>query len=189
MLIQMKLLTDTVFGNGNSIPGGEDIAVLCDDNGFPYYRGSTFKGIFREELLRLLAWKGVDSSESEQIADRLLGKPGDADDFDGSAQFSDFIIPDSVKKVVWEGTGKSGEKVKECLTHLRTFTAIDETGTAKEGSLRMARCVNKGLSFVGGIDCTPDQKELIKEVLPMIKWVGSMRNRGFGKVEFTVRGE
>ena len=24
MLIQMKLLTDTVFGNGNSIPGGED---------------------------------------------------------------------------------------------------------------------------------------------------------------------
>ena len=72
MLIQMKLLTDTVFGNGNSIPGGEDIAVLCDDNGFPYYRGSTFKGIFREELLRLLAWKGVDSSESEQIADMLI---------------------------------------------------------------------------------------------------------------------
>ena len=60
MLIQIRLLSDAIFGNGQSIPGGEDISILCDDKGFPYYKGSTFKGIFREELIRLLEWKGID---------------------------------------------------------------------------------------------------------------------------------
>ena len=56
MKIKMELLSDTIFGNGMSIPGGEDISVLSDENGFPYYKGGTFKGIFREELERFLDW-------------------------------------------------------------------------------------------------------------------------------------
>lgn len=55
MKIQMKLLSDTIFGNGRSLPGEEDISVLSDENGFPYYKGGTFKGIFREELSQYLA--------------------------------------------------------------------------------------------------------------------------------------
>ena len=35
MKIQMELLSDTIFGNGRSIPGEEDISVLSDENGFP----------------------------------------------------------------------------------------------------------------------------------------------------------
>ena len=50
MKIKMELLSDVIFGNGMSVPGGEDISVLCDSNGFPYYKGGTLKGIFREEL-------------------------------------------------------------------------------------------------------------------------------------------
>ena len=46
--IKMTLLSDTIFGNGVSIPGGEDISVLTDENGFPYYKGSSLKGVFRE---------------------------------------------------------------------------------------------------------------------------------------------
>ena len=44
--IKMQLISDVVFGNGMSIPGGEDISILCDEQGFPYYKGGTFKGIF-----------------------------------------------------------------------------------------------------------------------------------------------
>ena len=66
MKIMMRLVSDAVFGNGNSVPGGEDIAVLHDSHGFPKYKGSTFKGIFREELINLLLWKGC--SEEEAIA-------------------------------------------------------------------------------------------------------------------------
>ena len=48
LLIEMTLQSDAVFGNGLSIPGGEDIATQMDDAGFPYLKGNTFKGIFRE---------------------------------------------------------------------------------------------------------------------------------------------
>ena len=48
MKIRMELLSDAIFGNGMSIPGGEDISVLKDAQGFPYFKGSTFKGVFRE---------------------------------------------------------------------------------------------------------------------------------------------
>ena len=56
MKIVMRLLSDTIFGNGESIPGAEDMSVLVDDYGFPYYKGGTLKGIFREELGRYLGY-------------------------------------------------------------------------------------------------------------------------------------
>ena len=49
--------------------------------------------------------------------------------------------------------------------------------SASEGSLRIARCVDAGLIFYSEIDGVEDE-ELVREVLSMIKWIGSMRNRG-----------
>ena len=43
MKIKMELLSDTIFGNGMSVPGGEDISVLHDKHGFPYFKGTTLK--------------------------------------------------------------------------------------------------------------------------------------------------
>lgn len=41
--VRLELLSDTIFGSGHSIPGGEDIAVCQDENGYPYLKGTTFK--------------------------------------------------------------------------------------------------------------------------------------------------
>ena len=41
LMIQMHLESDAIFGNGMSIPGGEDIGVRTDAHGFPYMKGST----------------------------------------------------------------------------------------------------------------------------------------------------
>ena len=41
LIIQMHLESDAIFGNGVSIPGGEDIGIQTDTNGFPYMKGST----------------------------------------------------------------------------------------------------------------------------------------------------
>lgn len=43
MKIRMELLSDAIFGNGMSIPGGEDISVLKDAQGFPYFKGIVFE--------------------------------------------------------------------------------------------------------------------------------------------------
>lgn len=185
MKIKMKLLSDTIFGNGASVPGAEDISVLSDANGFPYFKGTTFKGIFREELERLLEWSG--ESNVEDIGNKLLGESG-ANSFEGKLVFSDFHLSEAVKQQILSEMGEnSPADILDVLTNTRTFTKVSEAGVAEEGSLRIARCVNAGLVFYSEISGVEDEK-LIEEVVGLIKWVGSMRNRGFGKVCITVEG-
>ena len=183
MKIQMKLLSDTIFGNGRSLPGEEDISVLADENGFPYYKGGTFKGIFREELSQYLALTGRD----ESTLTSLLGFPGD-DESESSEKlvFSDFVISDPVKTVVLDeiGTGNP-DAVLNAFTSMRVFTKIGDDGIAANGSLRTARCVNKNIVFISEILCRPEDEDIVADVLGLIKSVGSMRNRGFGMVRIS----
>lgn len=187
MKIKMELKSDTVFGNGSSIPGGEDISVLSDSYGFPYYKGGTFKGVFREELLRYLVWTGEEEKQAEVQVNQLLGKSGDDNLVDnGKLVFSDFFLSDMVKAYVLNEIGReNSQAVLDSFTNLRAFTSIKE-GMASDGSLRMARCVNKGVCLYSEIECDEKDQILVENVLKMIKWVGTMRNRGFGKVQITV---
>lgn len=186
--IKMKLLSDAVFGNGISIPGGEDISILCDPYGFPLYRGGTFKGIFREELTRYLEWSLDSEAEVNEKITRMLGKSGSMmTDDSGRTVFSDFTLSEAVRAAILEETGTGQpELVTDALSHLRTFTKLNEEGMAEEGSLRICRCVNRNLIFYSQAYCFDEDVPLVKDVLKLIKWVGSMRNRGFGKVQLSV---
>lgn len=184
MKIAMKLLSDTIFGNGESIPGAEDIAVLTDSFGFPYYKGGTFKGVFREELIRFLELSGSSDIEISRKVSDLLGNSGDDENSSNKLVFSDLTISGNVKQIIAGEMGKERSlEITDLFTNVRTFTAIGENGIVSRGSLRMARCVNKGNVFYGEILCNQSEEELVKSVLGMIKYIGSMRNRGFGNVE------
>lgn len=182
MKIKMELLSDTIFGNGMSIPGAEDISVLCDEQGFPYYKGGTFKGVFREELERYFELAGEPNAEARTAA--LLGKAGSDPSLE-KLVFSDFVIAERTKRKILKEV-QSPDVVTGITTNLRTFTAIEENGMVKDGSLRIARCVDKGISFYSEILCSDKDRPLVEEVLGMVKWIGSMRNRGFGKVKISV---
>lgn len=188
MKVRMQLISDVIFGNGGSIPGGEDISILSDENGFPYMKGGTFKGIFREEMGNYLAWTVSDQTKIDGELERLLGKGGHMGmQNEDRLIFSDFTLSDYVKnKVLSEIEPGQEYMILDALSHTRMFTAISSDGIVEEGSLRQCRCVNKGLNFYSEIKCLPGDEGLVKEVLSMIKWVGTMRNRGFGKVKLTV---
>lgn len=182
--IRMKLLSDTIFGNGISVPGGEDISILHDENGFPYYKGGTLKGVFREELENYLRLTG--EKDPEQKMAELLGAPGDFEESGARIYFSDLEIPKEVQKRILSEK-LDPESVLDLFTDIRTFTALDDDGIAETGSLRMARCAIKDISYVGEIECecTKEDEKLITNTLKCIKWIGSMRNRGFGQVMIT----
>lgn len=78
------------------------------------------------------------------------------------------------------------DQVLDACTHLRTFTSISEDGSVKEGTLRIGRCIDKGLCFYSELNCQKKDEELVIGVLKLIKWIGTMRNRGFGKVKITI---
>lgn len=185
LLIEMTLQSDAVFGNGLSIPGGEDIATQMDDQGFPYLKGNTLKGIFREELINLLAWSGKEKEETDQLVCTLMGEGGSEQlDEDRKVRFSDLVLHPELRKAVETETRELSEHIA-MFTYTRDFTSLED-GMAKEGSLRQCRCVKSGLHFYGTCFCDAQDEKLVKEVLALIKWVGTMRNRGFGKVNICV---
>lgn len=167
--VTMELLSDTIFGSGYSIPGGEDISVCRDDAGWPYLKGSTFKGLLRESTENYLCWTGGGEAD----LNALFGTAG----WDGSDDERRIHPPELTLKT-------RPASAEDCFVY-RSFTAI-ENGTAKEGSLRTARCVRAGLVFEGLLYCAARDAELLKQSLAGIKWLGTMRSRGFGHV--LVRG-
>lgn len=184
MPLKMKLLSDAVFGSGFSVPGDADIFPQVDDKRFPYMKGSTFKGVFRETLESYLMWQGMDGNEILQKISGLLGTAGSNLDSTHQLVFSDFVLSEAVREKMLELPEISSDEITDTLTNLRTFTRLDEQGMAEDGSLRNVRCINKGLIFYSTIVLSdPEDQDLVRDVLGMIKWVGTMRNRGFGKVK------
>lgn len=185
LMIQMHLESDAIFGNGMSIPGGEDIDVRTDAHGFPYMKGSTLKGLFRKELINYLNWEQKSLEEIKETVQRLAGERGNDDIYNPRKLiFSDLTFhPDLQESVLAEDISR--QELQNIFTYLRTFTGLED-GLAKDGSLRMARCIKKGLNFYGTCCCDQKDEALVCSVLSMIKWAGSMRNRGFGKIEMKV---
>lgn len=195
MNIRIELLSDTVFGSGRSIPGAEDMSILHDPYGFPYLSGTNLKGNLREMAENLVSWKSMDPA----VIRELFGEADSAGmkgEQDSQIFVSDFMLPAEVRKAVLteykvdtvDKMEEFAEEITGLFTELRTFTSVED-GSAKEGSLRVARCLQKGLTFYGNIRCMKEQEPFVKEALSDIKWLGSMRTRGFGMVKIEVIGE
>ncbi len=188
--IQMELLSDTIFGNGVSIPGAEDITVQCDSQGFPYYKGGTFKDLFKEEFENYLYVCGKSKEEIDTNLKAMFGEAGEKDSDARKIVFSSFVLSDGVKQaVVDELASNDPMQITEVFTHIRTFTRMDDNGKVSEGSLRKARCIDKGLFFYSDLTCSDEDKKTIEEALCFVKSIGSMRNRGFGRVKISIVSE
>lgn len=166
--VQMKLCSDAVFGSGYSIPGGEDVAVCRDEGGLPYMRGATWKGLLRESLENLAAWG--EGSQADVTA--LMGEA----DWNG--------LTDG-RRVRLTGLTLTDPPVdpEECFD-LRTFTSLED-GVVKGGTLRTVSCIQAGLIFEGELECDEGDLPLLRDALSGIKWTGTQRSRGFGRVRFT----
>lgn len=165
LTVTMQLLSDTILGSGYSVPGGEDIAVCKDAAGYPYMKGSTFKGLLRESMQNWLTWTG----EALEHLSLIMGEEGRAE-VDGSKRLHVTAL-----------TLKDKPALAEDCYSFRTFTSI-ENGIVKEGTLRSAACIRRGLVFSGEIDCAEEDMALIRNAARAIKHVGTMRSRGFGAV-------
>lgn len=163
--ITMELRSDAVFGSGFSVPGGEDVAVCQDEQGYPYMKGATLKGLLRESLENLTAWTGT----GEEDITALMGQegwPGTADE--RRIRFTALTLNDPP------------QDPEDCFDS-RTFTSL-ENGIVKQGTLHTAACVRRGLAFSGQLQCEEGDVPLLQDGLAGIKWAGTMRSRGFGSI-------
>ena len=165
--VAMELLSDTIFGSGFSIPGGADIAVAVDQDGLPYLKGASLKGLLRESAENCLVWE----NGPQEALDEIFGREG----WNGITQARRLQVTELRLE-------KRPADVSDCFVS-RTFTSIDsETGTAAKGTLRAASCIRQGLRFSGSLYCEQADAALLRKAALGVKWAGTMRSRGFGRI-------
>lgn len=186
--IEVKLITESIFGSGYSIPSEVDLEVVTDEYGLPYMKAKTFKGNFREameEIVRL-----VGKEKYGDIVDKLLGKGEAGLDQWKTLKFSDMRLAKNIRaaieKAVSEGKIEPQE-IKEALTEIRSFTSVDEEGSSKKGSLRHLRVIKKGLIFEVDLyterNLTEEELGILAMTTSYLRHIGTMRTRGKGEIQ------
>lgn len=169
--LTLELLSDAIFATGHSAPGGDDITVAKDSRGLPYVKGSSMKGLFRQALENLLDWKKCE--DEQEILDALLGSPGWRYEVDRRLAFTNLVLNS-------EPDGP--------LFSRRAFTAL-ENGITKAGALRSAECIRAGVIFTGNVFCADEDVPLVTDACRAVKYAGTLRHRGFGRVRVTAAPE
>lgn len=171
-----------------------DADVVFHPAGFPYIPAKRFKGLLKESLQEVLEIMGKEDEYIRSTVLQLFGKPG-AITHEGKLVFRNFFLED------WQNISEElsklssleafyPERVKAYFTTEVQQTAIDENGIAKKRSLRNYRTLKPGLKFegtIGTISPLDDEEwELLQRSVANLRFVGTRRNRGFGRVKCSI---
>lgn len=176
-----------------------DAGVVHEACGLPYFPAKRFRGLLYESALEIVemgelcrkAWISRDEldacfgrkagSEGQVIFSDLHYKPKEGESYDQvkkdleglESQYGKLISPQDVLRTFLE---------------LRVQTSIDqETGTAKDGSLRNMYCLHAGIAFEGTITISAGGEVSYEKVLTLaaqnLHAAGGKRSRGFGRIQ------
>lgn len=197
MKIEIELLSPLQLSSGR-----EDIIhdsdAVHDSYGVPYFPGKRLKGLLYESALELVE---MGAKFNKRDIDILFGNIGET-----RIRIDNFYLKGSTEAEEAEDAEKirsswsylenkypeifNTENVWQSYTEVRHQTKIDEaTGTAEDKSLRNMRVVQKGLAFVGDIyllanaNRINDDESIVDQALLNLRFAGSKRNRGFGRIK------
>lgn len=202
--IKITLLSDLCCYSGEVYNSTVDIDCVYDKYGIPYIPAKRIKGCVREAALELtdirianLEQKNICKEELEtktkKIKDMYSEVFGEKGDKSSIFSLSNARI-NNYHEVVNEINNFKNkdlceqQKVLNLFTYTRTQTTIDEeTGSAKENSLRTMRVVKKGLEFYADLGCKDNKyDDYIEEAVGMVKHMGLSRTRGLGLVKLEI---
>ncbi len=177
---------------------GERSALIDNDivfhtTGFPYIPARRIKGLLRESLIEVFEIQ--DNPNSESIIEKLFGNEGNTYVKGGCLSIGNAYLNDW-EKILMEidlfSSIVDKEVVKEVFTSELSQTTINEDGIAQDKSLRNYRVLNPNYTFSAAISSSLFLEEmevaLIKLACKNLRYMGTRRNRGFGKVKVTFNG-
>lgn len=185
----MKLKSDLCIGSGYAYEGSVDNDICYNEHGIPFIPARRLKGCLREAA-ELIQISGIDE---------IFGTAG-------QSEYSDLIIENGyienaeliseeivrIKNARSEWTEDlTQQRVLEQFTTVKAQTAIvEETGVAKENSLRFLRVINQyspdgkkeELIFFAQVEFGCEE-DTIRRIVKALRHIGLNRNRGLGNVE------
>lgn len=189
--LNVRLLSDTTFGDSNSVAGLIDRDVVHDEFGMPSIPGKTLQGLLRDSWLTM----HQHFPELQDAAAELFGVSGLANDA-GMVYVSDAQLDSTLRRIIIDAVTRQDNplhprKILEAFTDIRYQTSIDRrTGVAEEGSLRAERVVLRGTTFHAVLRWLRPYKKTHVQCLALaalgVRHAGSGRNRGRGHIEVTL---
>lgn len=178
IIYEIEFFSDWHCGSG--LNAGADLDALCikDINGLPFVPGKTIKGLLREAA-ELIFGKNSDFTEKCFGKETSKQENGNSPEqiSKGACYFSNAELSGELQKSL-----KDDNKKKALLYRKLSSTAIEESGTAKEHSLRKIEVVVP-LCLYGEITDIPTEaeREKLTKCLKYIKSLGINRKRGLGR--------
>lgn len=179
-LMKIELKSDLCAAVGKHYAASINLDTALDECGLPYIPSRRLKGCMREAAEMI----GVTS------LDEIFGVSGNSES--GSLKIGNAVIEnyDKTKTAIKDNDILHNE-VTDLFCYTRQETAIDsKTNTAKDGSLRFIRVVNKDfpnsvnpMCFYAPISFNDEYENEIKKICKALRNIGYHRNRGLGAVE------
>ena len=179
-LMKIKLRSDLCAGVGKHYAAILDLYTALDEFGLPYIPSRRIKGCMREAADLI----GVQS------INELFGESGKGEA--GSLRIGNAVIEHYTETVTAiRENGILHNEVTDLFCYTRQETSIDsQTGTAKDGSLRFVRVVNRDypdssdpICFYAPISFDDEYETEIEKICKALRNIGYHRNRGLGAIE------
>lgn len=191
--IIIKLKSNCLLGSGEGWGSVIDSDIVFDRTGLPYFPARRLKGCLKESAEEVLEM--LRSAELKKINNNIIkvafGSPGDMEG--AGIIFNNLHLPNYKEVLSWCRWGLqefdgllSPEVIVNSFTNIRQQTSINEQGVAEDGSLRTFRVLKTGVVFEGEIIFKEENQEIINLLAlscANLRHVGTMRNRGYGKVK------
>ncbi|CAN0395443.1 unnamed protein product, partial [Phaeothamnion confervicola] len=199
---RLKLSISSLWrvGSGKGSGPQADELVLRDAQGLPFVPGRALKGLLRDAMELASLSGSVAPERITKLFGSALPQPGKDQDQDQQMESGRFS---SEEGELWIGSAKLPETwnrwvestseeesfsiLSSLFTHVSS-TAIDANGVAAKHSLRVAE-VAMPMDLGADIQGAPNDEswaEDIKKALPLLRALGSRRNRGYGRVDVTL---
>lgn len=195
--IRIELLSHGIIGRGESWGSLIDTDVIFDEVGLPYFPARRLKGLLKEsscEVVEMFKLSKIDLFDHEETVKKTFGRPGDSSG--GMIIFNNLHMPDYdaiLKWLKWYISEFSNiifpNLVVNHFTDIRQQTSIGKNGVADPHSLRTSRVLKPGLVFEGPIsikEYDPNIIELLALSCVNLRYVGTMRHRGYGEINCTL---
>ncbi len=195
--IRIKLNSAATFGRGDGVAGSVDREIEHDNDGFPFLRGKTLKGLLAESAENVLFALKIGEKDNEnpwrQAKNKLFGLPGRGDKEErGILHIGDAKLPEGLRAAILK-SGLNNNDVLYSLTGIRRQTAINPNGAPDNASLRSMRVLLPGVILEASLDFetlqTDEEKkdeelkveyQLLATAVLDFRHAGTGRNRGRG---------
>jgi hypothetical protein len=194
--LHIELLSAATFGRGDGVAGLVDREIEHDQDGFPFLRGRTLKGLLNEAAEDLVFALGqqADALGWRRCKEHLFGQPGSGLTGHGTLYAADAQLPVNVRALLRDAIKAETLKPAEVfagLTAIRRQTAMNEYGAPETATLRSMRVVLRGTFFEAELSFreapTDDEWALLAGAALGLRAAGTGRNRGRGRLQVTLQ--